>query len=287
MLKSSCGALLSGSALLLTLVGCHHYGYQPYGYGYGPTYAPQPQYYGPSGGYPAGGTYVPQTITPASPTPITPTPNSGTSPTPTWRPNTTNENNAPTFNRNPDDPGRVPPARDLGDDFPGNPGASRAPTTNNATAGLPTFERGGLAAAAPPAVTAEIVPSGNRVVSEDPFGATSPARLPTDLDSQPMPPNAAKPLNPYEFDRQGYKWLRGVIDYDDLTQTWSIVYNLTPDATDPYAGSLIVSPHPDLGQLQRGDIVLLEGRIDQKLKDRTGKPIYTITKVQLLAEPSR
>lgn len=286
MSMSSSQPILAASALLLVVTGCHPYGYQPYGYGngygYGPTYAPQPQYYSPGGGSPSNGIYVPQTISPASPTPITPTPSS---PTPTWRPGTTNDNSAPTFNPNPDAGGRVPPARDPGDDFPGNPGASLTPTTGNVTASLPTFERGGLAAAAPPALTAEIVPSGNKVVSNDPF--ESPARLPTDLDSQPMPPAAAKPLNPYEFDRQGYKWLRGVIDYDELSETWSIVYNLTPDATDPYAGSLIVSPHPDLGKLARGDIVLLEGRIDDKLKDRSGKPIYTITKVQLLAEPTR
>jgi hypothetical protein len=102
--------------------------------------------------------------------------------------------------------------------------------------------------------------------------------LPTELDANPM--NTATPeTTPYQYDGQTYKWLKGVVDYDALTKTWSIIYNLTPDMTDKYGGSFILSAHPDLASFQSGEVVLIEGVIDPRAKDPTGRPIYTVTKV--------
>lgn len=278
---------LAGAALFgaLLCVGCAHPTYSPYGYGgyggYGPTYAPgyapsyaQPQYLGPSNGP----TYVPQSTPSAgSPTPLSkpPTTNSPLN----LRPNPTSpsDTDAPSFNPNPPGSNRpVPNPRDPLDELNGsNPGASAAlPRSAPTTAQLPTFERGGLAAAAPPVVADIVQTSGG--AEPDPFEA--PSRLPTDLDANPMGPPAEENAL-YQYDGQTYKWLKGTVDYDALSRTWSLIYNLKPEISDRYGGSFTLSAHPDLAAFQSGDVVLIEGLVDPKAKDATGRPIYTITKV--------
>lgn len=259
----------------LCCVGCAHPTYSPYGpgYGYGPSYGPTypaPQYMGPS----TGPTYVPQgTPSTGSPTPIT-NPPSNNNPLNLRSPSTPPSNDAPMFNPNPNT-GTVPPGRDPLDDLnSANPGASLSLPNSN-TAKLPVFERGGLAATAPP-VVADVV----KTVSgsdTDPF-FEAPSRLPVETNASPM--GVTEPdRSPYQYDGQSYKWLKGAVDYDDKTQTWSIIYDLTPDPSDKYGGSFTITAHPDLANFQIGDIALLEGTIDPKQLDPTGRPIYTVTKV--------
>jgi hypothetical protein len=183
------------------------------------------------------------------------------------------------FNPNPPNSGGnrlVPPGRDPIDELNSSgPGAGASlPTTGTTTAQLPTFERGGLAASAPPVVADIVQTSGG--TEPDPF--EPPSRLPTDLDANPMGTPAAE-NTPYQYDGQTYKWLKGTVDYDALSRTWSIIYNMTPDISDKYGGSFVLSAHPDLESFQTGDVVLIEGAIDGRSKDPTGRPIYTVTKV--------
>lgn len=274
------GAVLCAGLLC---VGCAHPTYSPYGYGYGqygpayPSYGPSgpaPQYLGPG----TGPTYVPQSVpSSGSPTPLTNPPSNGTL---NMRPGpaSPSDTDAPSFNPNPNSGSRpVPPGRDPLDDLNNaNPGAGASlPIRGSTTAQLPTFERGGLAAAAPPVVADIVQTSGNE---PDPFETPMPSRLPTELDANPM--NAPPPeTTPYQYDGQTYKWLKGAIDYDPLTKTWSIIYNMTPDLSDKYGGSFILSGHPDLASFQGGEIVIVEGGVDPRAKDSTGRPIYSVTKV--------
>lgn len=222
-----------------------------------------------------GPTYVPQsTPSSGSPTPINSPPASNNSNPLNLRPSTPPSNDAPLFNPNPNT-GTVPPGRDPLDDLNNaNPGASLPQGSSN-MAKLPVYEQGGLAAAAPP-VVADVVQtvSGKEA---DPFFET-PARLPLETNASPMG-TSAPDREPYQYDGQAYKWLKGAVDYDDKTQTWSIIYDLTPDPSDKYGGSFVITAHPDLGNFQIGDIALLEGTIDPKQLDATGRPTYNITKV--------
>ncbi len=256
--------------------GCAHPTYSPYGPGYGsgpnygPTY-PAPSYMGPT----PGPTYVPQPgPSMGSPTPLT-NPPANNNPLNLRTPSTPPNNDAPLFNPSPNTGGTVPPGRDPLDDLNNaNPGAS-LPQNNSNMAKLPVFERGGLAAAAPP-VVADVVQtvSGSNT---DPF-FEAPSRLPVETNASPM--GTPEPdRSPYQYDGQSYKWLKGAVDYDDKTQTWSIIYDMTPDPGDKYGGSFAITAHPDLGNFQVGDIALLEGTIDPKQLDATGRPIYTVTKV--------
>lgn len=280
--RNACAA-----ATLLALTGCYHYPYNPY-HGYGPTYAPQYGAPAQPGPYlsPGGPTYIPQNITPGpgssgAPTLLTPTPGS---PTPNWKPPQPSGtgtggsgSDAPTYQPNPNR--EVPPGQDVDDFFKNSAPSGAAKPGNQKTSQLPVFSNSSLAASAPPAVM-RVLPAAAQQ-SEDPFA--EPGRLPAN-DSSALPMNTPS-LNPYSFDGQAYTWVRGIVDFDDTTRTWSIVYNLTPDAADAYSGSFVLTAHPDLGTLQRGDVALLEGRIDPKQRDRTGKPLYAVTKVTPLQAP--
>lgn len=256
----------------LCCAGCAHPTYSPYGYGngygpsYGPTY-PAPQYMGPG----VGPTYTPQSVPPTtgSPTPLT-NPPTNRDPIQWKQPATSPSNDAPLFNNDPNK-GTVPPGRDPLDDLNNaNPGAS-LPQGNMNTAKLPVYEKGGLAAAAPPVIADVVQTVGG--TAADPF-FEAPSRLPPTTDATPMNTESM-----YGHDGQSHKWLKGAVDYDDKTQTWSIVYDLNPPASDKFGGSLVITPHVDLGNLQIGDFALLEGTIDPKDRDANGRQIYTVTKV--------
>jgi hypothetical protein len=88
--------------------------------------------------------------------------------------------------------------------------------------------------------------------------------------------------NPYDYDRQKYTWLRGVVDYDNEHQTWHIIYNLKPDKDDRYGGSSTLANSPQLSGLQPNDIVLVEGRFDLDSRDNIGKPTYQVDHVARL-----
>lgn len=262
--------ILGGVGLaLLCCSGCRWYPYSPYyngynSYGpgqYGPTYAPQP------GGFvDPGGTYIPQNYGPTLNTPGSPTPlNSGTpstSPTPNWRtPNGTGGGEAPLFN---------PVPNPQPDSFGPAPAAV-----------LPRPQPLTMVSPFPQTVVANIQPTGLQTV--DPF--VEPATLSNDDDAQPMPVGSSPPAEPYAFDGADFKWLKGIVDFDDETKSWSIIYALVPKPTDRFGGHFVLGPSDQLQQLQRGDLVLIAGEPHPTLKDR-GRPVYHVAKVTVLGRPS-
>jgi len=244
----------TGGLAMLLLAGCTWYPYSPYSGGYyGPTYAPP-------GGYVAPGpTYVPQNSAPilngtGSPTPLNST--TPASPKPNWQ---TPSNDAPLFN-NP-----VPNPRDP--DF-GTPPAAAVLPRPPALAARPQFPE-----------AASVQPAG--LHAADPF--YEPARIATDANAQPMPTNSV----PYAFDGAGYKWLKGIVDFDEDTKTWAIIYSLTPEANDRFGGTFWLGPSEQLGTLQDGDLMLLAGQPHATLKDNRGLPVYHVSKVTRLGNPDQ
>jgi hypothetical protein len=247
------GTWLVASAGFAMLAGCHM---QPtYGPGYynsGPMYGPsysQPQYMTP------GPVYTPQNMgapTLNSPTPInpgSPTPNA-----PTWRPDPNNglDSSAPPFKPNND---RVPDPLDPG--FGDPPGAALVPRASPiATVG------GGDAPMFP----------GN---DPDPF--ESPAVVNPGAEPVLKPAGGS---SPYAFDETSYTFVKGIVDYDALSKTWSIIYDLQP--RDRFGGSFIFAPHPQLQNLKPGDLVMAKGRVDPGRTDTRGKPLYEITTITVV-----
>lgn len=83
-----------------------------------------------------------------------------------------------------------------------------------------------------------------------------------------------KKLSPYDYDQKLYTWLRGRLDYDETTKTWQLMYSL--NAGDKYGGVLTLNDDPRLKKLRSGDVVLVEGKIDETKKDSLNKPRYLV-----------
>ncbi|MBM80186.1 MAG: hypothetical protein CMJ78_06280 [Planctomycetaceae bacterium] len=80
--------------------------------------------------------------------------------------------------------------------------------------------------------------------------------------------------NPFAYDEQDYKWLRGVVEYDELDKTWHLMYSERPD--DEFGGDFTLVDDAKLDVLRNNDVVYVTGRIDRSETDRLGKPCYRI-----------
>jgi len=103
--------------------------------------------------------------------------------------------------------------------------------------------------------------------------------LPLPTEEQP---NSAAQENPYGHDAKQFQWLRGVVDYDPEAKNWNIIFDLTPEATEEYGGSMTLVDDPQLNVLSNDDVVMIEGKVDPDEKDEFGKPKYRITKIDRL-----
>jgi hypothetical protein len=98
-------------------------------------------------------------------------------------------------------------------------------------------------------------------------------------------PPASRP-SPYKYDREAYKWLRGTVARDAQSNSWRITYSRNPLDDDPYGGSLTLVDDQSLDNLVDGDVVLIEGNVDTRTRDRYGKPSYQPSRVMRLKERS-
>lgn len=94
-----------------------------------------------------------------------------------------------------------------------------------------------------------------------------------------------EPLNPFDHDDQ-YRTLRGIVNFDDKTQTWSIIYDNKPSRDDDYGGVFTLVDHENFAQWNDNDIVYLEGEISQTEVDAYGKPKYSMSFMTKL-QPAR
>ncbi len=100
-------------------------------------------------------------------------------------------------------------------------------------------------------------------------------------DPQPFTttPPANKP-NPYGHDAIGYRWLRGLVDFDERQKAWVLIYNPSPGPQDAYRGQITLIDNGQLQTLQNNDVVLVEGQVDPAFRDPgTGKPQFRIQKL--------
>ena len=95
-----------------------------------------------------------------------------------------------------------------------------------------------------------------------------------------MEPMTQKKPNPYGYDAVGYRWLRGIVDFDEKQHAWIIVYNPSPGPKDVYKGQLTLLDNGLLQKMQNNDVVLVEGQIDPAAPEPgTGKPQFRVTRV--------
>ncbi len=254
--------------LLIGLCGCYHYGYSPYGSApYGPSYPMTPG----GGGYMTPSEpYVPYNpgAPGATPTPIVP----GGGAPPTWQPLPGNPNTSPTpYEQN--GKGLVPqPTPDEEKPFGGGaPPAAKLTPANPAGIQFQTIEPTLPTGAAPPTNT--VASSGT-----DPFDSSMrPVSSGSNVAARTA--NDSSRPNPFAHDARNFAWLRGIVDFDPQDQRWVMVYSSNPDAADRFGGSITLGDHPQMGRMKPGDVVLVEGGVDDASLDQHGKPLYRIDKL--------
>lgn len=272
------------------LVGCYSpYRYSPYSpyapYGGGvPTYSPQavPQFGPPAGSptlvAPEGGGFPPSggsTFGPNDNLQPTPDPNNtfppsgsgdGFNPTPSNGFDSTNGfNSSPSPNGN----GLVP--------YPENP-----PPSNNGN----TFEGNTTPFSSDGASFQSDPPNSNSVGLRGDSGHAArelqlAAHQSSPLETTPAAfrsnSNSVPGHGMYGYEPSNYRWLRGLVDFDEHERVWVMIYDDTPDASDAYRGQITLINNGLLSRLQNNDRVVVEGRIDPSTRDAdTGKPQYRV-----------
>ena len=311
--------LLSGGVLVTTNGCARPYYYQPPAYPPMPvqTLTPGPAYvpgtFAPGTIAPGGvapGTVLPGGSAPLEPQPYTqppstfdPQPGGGGTTDPYFPGGTPQNTPVPNYS----DPNyQTPNYNDPSDDFPspiqGDLNEAKAP--GNATSSLlqpvdtPQFEAVPQTTMQDPAVESALAVGnpGSAAIAQTEFATDGFATdgFATDgfagdgMTTQPSTSSQpATTPSPYDFDADGYTWLRGLLSYDTADDVWTITFDVTPDSWDTYAGHLTLDGAVPQ-DIRDGEIVLVEGAVDAGRVDRFGKPVYraaTITPLE--AEASR
>lgn len=126
--------------------------------------------------------------------------------------------------------------------------------------------------------------SGPQLVKSDSFMAPAKFQaasfeLPVEFGNKSANP---KSPSPFSYDKQQYRWLRGIIEFDEQEKHWNITYNATPDQSDKFGGNIVLIDQGKLNHFKNGDVVLIDGKIDGSRQDKMGKPFYQISKAQKL-----
>ena len=300
---SRCVSALVG----LTLAGCYTpYRYNPYVggvpmYGGAPVAPLQPQLGPPTG--------VPTPVDPNNPNAFPPANgaggsqyNGGSQLAPTPDPNNSlppSNNSFPPSNNNSFDPSLPPPTGGQGGTGNGYVPNYTDPNSLPPTNGSGTFEGGGTTPFGQDG--ASFQPDAEKSVSQVRYERTPQgqelqltAHQSSPAETWPVaaaaaetiaPPPAAEPVpqkkpNPYGYDAVGYRWLRGVVDFDEKQHAWVLIYNPTPAANDAYQGQVTLIDNGLLQNMQNNDVVLVEGQLDPATPEPgTGKPQYRVKRM--------
>lgn len=167
-------------------------------------------------------------------------------------------------------------------DYPDSPGGQ------SATGGTDEFpRRAGSPNSSGAQLDSSIDDSEENVATlgDDQFAPPIPVRTASasnPIAAEPAAPGTKPAPSPYLYDRKTYKWLRGVVDYDDQHKSWRITFNPDPAGSEPYGGNLTLVNDEQLDTLLASDVVLVEGRIEVDRLDHFGKPMYRVETVQRL-----
>ena len=255
---------------------------QPSGIPSGPFYTPGGTYGAPVN---PGPTYVPQN-SPGSggPTPIFSPTNPGA--TPTYDNSPGSGGNAPGFNETPQG-GKVP---DPSDDAGFERGTQRpqlTPTSSsNSSITEPEDETPFTQKETrrlPQASSYD--PAASLTDTENEFEAPEVRQISStesgDEDVQFAASSARVKPSPYGHDPE-FTWVQGKVEFDKATKTWYITYDDHPPASDQLGGDLPLADHPMLARLRTGDMVRMEGAIDESEADARGKPVYQVSRFKKL-----
>ena len=296
------------------MAGCAApYPYQPYPYqSYPGGMYGQPGYIAPGSTMPPGGVQL------NAPTPINPG-TTGGGDAPMWNPDETGgtsggsssggDNSVPFY----DEPGSgdlgTPPSTkkpDMFDDEKNafetkdNPFGMNKTTTESGSKNVAFEEDSNTETAAQPPILqlgSQTAPAIAVESGEVPVEAPEPISLanaefekPVERSEEPtglsLPYNPEEIPNPFGHDAEGFRFLRGLVSYDDKLRSWSIIYNDKPARDDEYGGVFTLADHPGLTVLNDNDVVYIEGHISETVTDAFGKPRYIVEHLNKLKPKS-
>ncbi|WP_010587555.1 hypothetical protein [Schlesneria paludicola] len=287
--------------IVVTMPGCLYHGGYPNGYNYGGNPAvlqPQPYNGYPSGGYPPGSypsgpTYTPgapynQPSAPLYPPTTSPTPLNGgggtfTPTDPLTTPNSPPDQNPSTYG--PDfktSPNNGVPEPDDTNNGRSSQGTTLTPTSGARSTEMDSpfqqeesrihrnFEHQNVADDDSPFESPL-----KRTASEEEEGAGEAEIQYANRETLSMPETSKT----YGHDPK-FKWIKGVVEFDEPSGTWLMMYDDKPGASDDFGGFLALGDHPKLKNLKSGDIVRIDGAFDPDRKDSRGLNLYQPNKIK-------
>jgi len=263
MQRLTCIHILCGLTLLL-VSGCYHN--TPYGYNSYPGVYSAP---------PVGGGFVPQGATILPPGHGDPNAGGGTFQQDQWAPtqaNPTPADDVPVYDGAGDN--TVPDYSTPGTDF-SDPGTFEDQSGSEPPMGDFSYKAPRQPYSASPAQI-QLTGASNQYLP--PINANTAPEVHTAERFQIRAQNEASPC---DYDKRHFRWLRGLADYNAENGTWNLIYNLNPDQNDPYGGSFTLVQDPRLEPLkqfadQKELVLLVEGYIDAKVSDSSGKPSFRV-----------
>ena len=292
--------LLALFSLLPLAVGCWHA--QPYG-GYPGGYPSYQQ--GMPGGYvaPQGGQFL-TPATPGGPATLTPTPDNGLgapSNQPfgggapdTFQPPSSGSSGSggtsdpyyqgsPTDPRVPDngygDPGALPPAGGAGGTFDGDNSTPFGPGTAVEPAGGPALSAAAGSGMVRPvlhtAAEPQFLPPVQAGGTPAPDGADNVSL--TEVRRVEVPAEARQQAAAWGYDRENYRWLRGIVERDAADGQWHLMYD--PQPGDRWGGDLTLAGSSLPENLSEGAVIQVHGHLDETARDGRGKPLYQVEQI--------
>jgi hypothetical protein len=287
--------VFTAGLFVFTTTGCFFHGYSN-GYGPGPYVVPQQPgspgpYYGPGGPYssPMNGspTYVPgNSPGVGGPTPIYTPANPPGGSTGTYESPSGSNGNTPGFNPESPAGGKTVPLPGDDPSFDRNTQRPQLTPTSSTSSSVMEAEELPIAQVESRRIPQSSYDSSEPQSDEEVEFQTPSVRQASRLEGSDGEvqfadaPARARAI-PFGHHPQ-FKWVQGTVDFDDVSNTWSIMYDDHPKATDQLGGDLTLADHPKLGGLRAGDVVRFEGAIDDQVEDARGKPVFRMTSFKKL-----
>ena len=129
----------------------------------------------------------------------------------------------------------------------------------------------------------------SRVPSNDPVFLKPVVvnQAPLKTDSGIVSASAKGPLGGFEEDGRftretQYRWLQGMVEYDQQRKSWHLIYDMSPNETDRLGGEVTLSGQLPFQMTDSNGFFRVYGGFDSSRLDKLAKPVYTISKVERL-----
>jgi hypothetical protein len=85
----------------------------------------------------------------------------------------------------------------------------------------------------------------------------------------------------YDYDRD-YRWLKGRLEYSNISRRWKLRYIPISGETDRFGGSVILQDAPQLQELSPGDFVMVEGQVARQENSSGFAPMFRADRISRL-----